>query len=99
MRKVLIESRDACPREALHENTNAAVGHLEHSHYRSGRPVVKQVLSDWFFLLEIALGDQHYHSIVGERLLDGANGALALNEQRDDHEREDDDIAERQHGQ
>jgi hypothetical protein len=56
-------------------------------------------VSDGFFFFEIALGDQHDHSVIGEGLLDRTYRALALNEQRHDHIRKDDDIAKRQHRQ
>ena len=86
VRKVLVEPRDACARESLHEYANAPVGHLEHPHDRSGRAVIVKIVADGFFLFEIALGDEHDHAILGERLFDGANRALALNKQRHDHE-------------
>jgi hypothetical protein len=47
----------------------------------------------------IPLRREHDHAVFGQRLIDGADRTLAADEQRNDHERKDHDVAQRQHRQ
>ena len=96
VRQVLVIVSDPRPAKPLHQNSNTTVGHLEHPHNCGCRSVAVKVRARRLFFLEVTLGNEHDHSVLGERLFDGSDRTLALNEQRHDHVREDDDVSQRQ---
>ena len=64
-----IDCFDLCARYSLHQDANAAIGKLQHSHnHGDGADFVEIVLLR-FFLIEIFLACQKDHPVLAQRFI------------------------------
>ncbi len=90
---------DARAHHALHQDADAAVGQLEHAGDAGDGADVEQVVRLGVLGGAVALRHQHQQPVLGERPVDGLNALLARHRQRQDDEREEHHVAQRQHRQ
>src|SRR5262245_31714086 len=96
---VVFDVVDLRARDALHQDADAPVWQLQHAHNDRHRPRVEKVALPRLLFVGVSLRREHDHAVFGQRLVDGADRTFAADEQRHDHEREDHDVAQRQHRQ
>ena len=97
--QALVEGDDAGAADALHEHADAAVGQLQHAHDEGGGAHRVDVVGPGVVLVLLLLRGEQDHAVLGERLVDGLDRAVAAHVEGHDHEREDDDVPQRQHRQ
>ena len=90
---------EAGAREALDEEADAPVGELQHPHDRGDRADRVEVLGARRVVLRVLLGDQHDDPLLGEGRVHRVDRLLAGHRERQDDEREDDDVLQRQDGE
>jgi len=95
-RRGLDEVVDARAAEALHQDADAAVGQLQHAHDDGDGADAVEILFARILVLKVLLRGQHDHAVLGQRLVDGVDRLLPRYRQRNDDEREDDQILQRQ---
>ena len=93
----LDEIVDARARQSLHEDANAAVGQLEHSHDDGDGAGAEEIFFARIFVLKILLSGEHDDAVLGEGLIDGVDRLLARHRKRHDDERKDHQVLERKH--
>ncbi|MCG3159280.1 MAG: hypothetical protein JMDDDDMK_00266 [Acidobacteria bacterium] len=94
---IVFEEMDFGARDTLHQDADASVGQLQHSHDDGHRAHVVKIALPRLFLVGIFLRGEHDHAVFGQRLVNSADRAFAADKQRHDHERKDHDVAQRQH--
>ncbi len=95
----LDEVVDARAREPLHEDADPPVRELEHPHDDRDRADPVEILFARVLVLEVLLRGQHDHAVLGQRLIDRVDRFLSRDRERNDDERKDDQILERQNRQ
>ena len=90
---------DARPAQALHEDFDPTVGHLEHAHDLHDGAHVIEVGGGGIFSGFVALGADEQVASFLEGGLHGGHGFVAPDEEGQDHVAEDDHITQGQHGQ
>ena len=95
----VLEGRDARAADALHEDADAPVGQLQHAHDEGDRADGEEVVGPGVLVVLPLLRGEQDHAVLGQGLVHGLDRALAAHVERHDHEREDDDVPQRQDGQ
>ncbi len=93
---VLGEAHDARALSALDQHLHRAVGQLQQLQHRADRADGIDVGRSGIVLGRVLLGDQQYLLVLLHHVLERAYRLLAADEQRHDHVREHDDVAQRQ---
>ena len=99
VRVALLEGQDARAADALHEHADAPVGQLQHAHDEGHRAHGVDVVGPGVLVVLPLLGGEQDHAVVGQGLVHGLDRPLAAHVERHDHEREDHDVPQGQHGQ
>ena len=97
-RLVLGKALDARALPAFDQHLDRAVGQLQQLQHRADRADRVDVGGGRIVLRGILLGDEQDLLVVLHHVFERAHRLLAADEQRHDHVREDDDVAERQDG-
>ena len=94
----LLEAGDAGAPAALDQHLHGAVGQLQQLQDRGDGADAIDVVGRGIVLGGVLLGDQQDLLVVLHHRFERADRFLAADEQRHDHVRENDDVAQRQHG-
>ena len=91
------EPGDAGATGSFDQDLDGAIGQLEQLQHRCDGADLEQRRGRGIVVGSVALGDEKNLLVLAHHLFQGLDGLLATDEQRHDHVRKDDDVAQRQH--
>ena len=95
---VLGELDDSGTPATFDEHLDGAIGKFQQLQHGADGADGVDIVGRGVVLRRVLLGDEEYLLVVAHDVFESTNRFLATDEQRDDHMREHDDIAQRQHG-
>ena len=87
------------PAEALHEDAQRPVGDADHLVDHGRGPDLVEVLELWLLVVRVARGQEREHPVAADDVVDELDRALLADRERRHRLREDDGVAQGEHGE